>query len=299
MVDAAMSEPCPNAETLAAYGDGKLSPAERREVEKHLAACEDCFELFAGSAAFRLGDAESSPVIELSQRQRAPRRWWRAAVAAAVVATGVWVLVPRQLGKPTAPAEVLAFAERLGGTDELRDAAAHSWRGGVGVGFSGPSGAKRAFRLGVHLFDARVALVAHDADHWLTALDEANLLVASGSESARILDGLRGGDGARGGSAANRKDLDQLVRLVREPAPEAFDFGAWAEAGRLAALGGRGTFLNSEIARRIDTASRAAGDDPLLAREIATIRGALGDRQVSAAELSALERSFRQIILLQ
>lgn len=38
---------CPGAEDLAAWLDGRLSPAERARVEIHLAGCEECREVTA------------------------------------------------------------------------------------------------------------------------------------------------------------------------------------------------------------------------------------------------------------
>src|SRR6202034_2125502 len=45
--------PCPSLEDLAAFLDGgdELSAERRREIVEHLAACEECYEVFAGAAA--------------------------------------------------------------------------------------------------------------------------------------------------------------------------------------------------------------------------------------------------------
>ncbi|HEV8240514.1 MAG TPA: zf-HC2 domain-containing protein [Thermoanaerobaculia bacterium] len=290
-----MDEPCPSAEMLASYGDGKLTAVERREVERHLAACEDCFELFAGAAAFRLEEAaESHPVAALPAPRPDRRRWWQTAASAAVLATGVWIVVASRTPAPT-----MAWIDGLGGPQDLQAAAVHVWNGGSGLGFSGGLPAdKRAFRLGVHLVDARVALGATDDEHWDMALEQAATLVPSESELARILSELRAGDGTHDNGTAKADELDQLVKRARAGAPEAFDLGAWAEAGRLAALGRRTGFLESELADRLDAADWAAGQDPVVAREIEAIRDALGDHRVSTVELSRLQRSFEQLILV-
>lgn len=292
-----MDEPCLNAETLAEYGDGKLTPAERRAVEKHLADCEDCFELFAGSAAFRSEEAaEQHPIAEVRQLRPAPHRWWLPAAAAAVLAAGVWVMV----GGRTERAATLAWAERLGGPSELQAAAAEAWSGGGGgLSFGGGLPArKKAFRLGVHLLDARVALAARDDQHFGTSLEQVAELVPPKSEASRLIDELHTTDSALRGSATREKVLAKLTGLTRAGTPDAFDFGAWAEAGRLAASGGRTGFLESDVAGQLETTARAAGTDPVVTKEIATIHGALADGKVSTEELSALERSFRQLILL-
>jgi anti-sigma factor RsiW len=38
---------CPDAEELAAFVDGRLAAAAREKMERHLAECTDCRELFA------------------------------------------------------------------------------------------------------------------------------------------------------------------------------------------------------------------------------------------------------------
>jgi len=328
-----MSEPCPSAETLAAYGDGKLTPAERREVEKHVAACEDCFELFAGAAAYRLEEAAEGAVVSHPATRRLRLRWSYAAAAATIV-LAVWVVARQQptvVGGAEARqhaearlqrtvgggAEVLALVRGLGAAGQLRAAAARAWNDdGGGLAFGGALPAyKRAFRLGVHLFDARVALEAGDEVRLEAALERVAVLLSTRGVATDILEPLRRRTAGKGGTAPHRADLDRLATAARSLDPPAFDLGAWAEAGRLAALGGRTELLASAIAEPLD--DRIRGDqhaDPLArlrSREPAVlalpapeeialqdIRAALADRQVSARELSDLERSFERLILL-
>ena len=143
-----MNEPCPSAETLAAYGDGKLTPAERREVEKHIAACEDCFELFAGAAAYRLEEAAEGAVIAHLATGRPRLRRWYAAAAAAAIVVAVWAVVRQQATTASGGAEVLALVQGLGGVEEFDAAAARAWNDdGGGLAFGGGLPAtKRAFR---------------------------------------------------------------------------------------------------------------------------------------------------------
>jgi tetratricopeptide (TPR) repeat protein len=39
--------PCPAAEALAVYIDGRANPSEAAAIESHVASCDDCFSLFA------------------------------------------------------------------------------------------------------------------------------------------------------------------------------------------------------------------------------------------------------------
>ena len=95
---------CPDAETLAAYLDGRLSDRERTGVTAHLAECEECYALFRESAQTHLEDAERV-VAMWTWRERLPRPkvlWPSAAVMA--TAAAVWlvvgggVLAPRDAG---------------------------------------------------------------------------------------------------------------------------------------------------------------------------------------------------------
>lgn len=47
---------CPSQDQLLAYVEGKLSPAERHEVELHLQDCELCSEAVEGLSAIRQKD---------------------------------------------------------------------------------------------------------------------------------------------------------------------------------------------------------------------------------------------------
>ena len=46
-VDGASSQPCVDAETLAAWSEGTLGPGAARTVEAHLAHCEPCRSMLA------------------------------------------------------------------------------------------------------------------------------------------------------------------------------------------------------------------------------------------------------------
>lgn len=291
--------PCPSAETLAAYLDGKLPAAERAAVEKHLADCEDCFEQVAAAAAFQAEEAERGVLTQLPRVRRQPARWVAVAAALATVAVGVWLTRGRPDLVSRSP-DALAWAGQLGSADELEAASARAWTdeaGGFGFG-SGLAPAKRAFRLGVHLLDARVAFEAGETERLSAALQRASALLPGEPRANEIAASLRAGVDASEVSSM-REMVDGLAITGRALDPAAFDLGAWVETGRLAALGGNTKVLESEFATAANRGtSSTLSDDPAAARELAAIRAALADRRVSAQELGDLERSFQQLLLL-
>jgi hypothetical protein len=294
-----MNEPCPTAKTLADYGAGKLTPDERREVEKHVVACEDCFELFAAAAVYRSEKAAERAPIAHAAAKRPRLRWWYAAAAAAM-ALAVWGVVRQHSTTVGSGGEVLDLVRGLGEGEQLEAAATRAWSddgGGLGFG-SGLPMSKRGFRLGVHLFDARVALEAGDEERLAAAFGRAALLLPSEDDGAEIVERLRRSAADKRGQSGHRADLDRLATAARSLDPQAFDLGAWAEAGRLAALGTRIEYLASTIAERADELTLRGNHEPAQTRTLEAIRTALSDRQVSAKELSELELSFERLILL-
>jgi tetratricopeptide (TPR) repeat protein len=85
---------CLDAELLAAYIDGRVTTAERSEVEAHLAGCESCHFVFAES--FR-ESAERIPEAPASDRRwwSTPTLWRTAAGLAAAAAVVIAVRVSR------------------------------------------------------------------------------------------------------------------------------------------------------------------------------------------------------------
>jgi tetratricopeptide (TPR) repeat protein len=90
--------------TIAAYVDGRLAPAERQQVEAHLAACDDCYELVSEVVltedGFRREDesAQAAAVAELRPPSTAGgfagrRRMLAAAGAFVAVAASILLLV--------------------------------------------------------------------------------------------------------------------------------------------------------------------------------------------------------------
>lgn len=103
--------PCPDAELLAAYVEGRLEPAERTAVERHAAACGRCLDTL-GVIATSLEADQSRP--SAPEQVWWWRRWstWLVPATAAATALGLYLMVrPPQPGpsnEQSADAEIAA-----------------------------------------------------------------------------------------------------------------------------------------------------------------------------------------------
>src|SRR5687767_6337952 len=78
---------CPDAELLAAYVDGTLTPAERTKIEMHLIECAECRDVVGGAVA--LTEVIPAPI------RVTPRRRWLAAAGALVAAAAAALIIIR------------------------------------------------------------------------------------------------------------------------------------------------------------------------------------------------------------
>jgi CHAT domain-containing protein len=122
---------CPDAETLAAFVEGRLNTAARARIEAHVADCEDCYEAFvetviSDSAVSMSGAAEGADDLRLTR----PRRLWVvfSAIAATVLVAGVmgrWWLSPER--RITSAVAALAHAGRIDRFSEGRLSLDQQW----------------------------------------------------------------------------------------------------------------------------------------------------------------------------
>jgi tetratricopeptide (TPR) repeat protein len=89
---------CLDADTLAIFIGGSQDPSARAEVEAHLAACEDCYELFVDSVRLARDLEEHSKPVPMPVGRTAgwlpqrARRWgYTAAGFAAALVLAVWI----------------------------------------------------------------------------------------------------------------------------------------------------------------------------------------------------------------
>lgn len=84
--DRRLTPGCLDAETLAAFMDGRLTAADRALVEQHLAECEDCYEVWMEAGASNQSNA-GAPTAE-----RSKGRWLAGvSVLAASMLAAVWL----------------------------------------------------------------------------------------------------------------------------------------------------------------------------------------------------------------
>jgi hypothetical protein len=230
-------------ETLAAFLDGKLDPAERERVLRIVAENPEEYEVFADAARVA-AELRSGAVVPIESRRRSGR--WKVAIPMlAAAGLAAVVLVPRLLdGGPLSPVELAgritvvsepgagSLAAKLGATWDQP-----GWSVMRGNAIEVPDPA-RAFRLGVRATDVEIALRANDS----TALGVV------GAELVDLLSGVDAGAASavqyrrivEAGSSAAESDRKEAARSLRALLGESvwFDLGAWTEAARVAALAG-------------------------------------------------------------
>lgn len=268
---------CPDLEDLAALLDGKLTARERARVTEHVAGCESCYEIFAGTAHI-LEDSRDEQLVPAAPRRpferprvaRAPRPqvWWAAAALAAMLAATVGLLVFSRGARGAGPStEQLASLVGRPATT-VRVPWGRVMRGGT-EGAPEVSLDREAFRLGVRFLDLRVALERGDRNGAFDTLGRLNQLLNN-----TILPPLKA-IGAYGDLRNKVPGTVPLPTLLEEASaaekqasaelPEdqrLVELGRWTEACRLAGASGRADlFRKSSTLRVLDRALAPAGKD--------------------------------------
>ncbi len=247
-----------SSEDVAAYIDGRLAPAARRCVGEHLAACGDCFELYA-ETLYCLNDTgtrwASSSVLPFRGRDRVLKRWLPAAAAAVlVVAVGAgsyhWFVARPEIDVDEL-VQTLQVSEGIVGK---------VWTGETlrGADEDGIVDRKAvSFLVGAHLVGLQASLEAGDKQ----AADEAIARVSRFLKQAGFADSALDQFREARRSLAKGAALGGFTHLVDETSPVIesalptvhLDFGEWAQAGRIAALSQREAFFDRRANRRFLT----------------------------------------------
>lgn len=253
---------CPTDEEIAAFLDNMLPAKERARIAGHLAACESCYEVFAGAVHF-LHDEKGSIVVPFPRGEGARRRWWIPATAAAVLALGLGFVSYRAFFAERNPAsgmEVATLIEPFQAKPALVQSLYpfHRNRGAGGnkILFS----EQTSFMVGALLVDLRISLKeendkgSEEAKDLLSQIgqelnrtnfmgDEATLYAAE-AEKVRT-EGIKALAPLAAIAQQREADLDNSYLD-----PQSLAFGKWAEAARLAAVTQTPAFFTNRANRR-------------------------------------------------
>ncbi|NOT06772.1 MAG: hypothetical protein HOP28_01065 [Gemmatimonadales bacterium] len=258
-----MSEDRIDPETLAAFLDGRLSPAERARVLKIVAEDPEGYDLLADATRLKAElETDAGRTMRPMVGKRATGwRWWLvalpAAIAAGLAAVALW---PKTDGE-FSPVELAARVRVVGAAGEgslaarlgpTWDQPGWSVSRGEGEDVIEPA---RAFRLGVRATDVEIALGAGDTVALRPVAAELAEL-AAGVDGGAAAAALYRGIVARGPSTplAERAEAAAAVRSLMADSPW-FDLGAWTEAARVALAAGEDGFVRRsgrEVRRLIE-----------------------------------------------
>lgn len=284
-------------ETLAAFLDGRLEPAERERVLRILAENPEEYEVFADAARVA-AEMRGPAVVPIESRQRNANRW--RVVVPVLVAAGLAAvaIAPRLLREGAlSPAEL---ASRL---TVVSQPGAGSLAAKLGASWDQPgwsvmrgnavevTDSARAFRLGARATDVEIAIRAEDS----TALG------AVGEELVDLLGGVDAGAASAAqfrrivefGASASESDRTEAARSLRALMGQSvwFDLGAWTEAARVAALAGNEGDLRS-------LADPLRGIIDRMTEDVTQVRNAVYPRlEALKIELAAPSEQNRQDIL--
>jgi len=307
----------PELEELAALLDGKLSAEEEASLRAHLAHCEPCLALLAETASFlrsdEVEDAETGATESAEPeatplpwkprevprprppRPRKSRRW--AAVAAAVAALTVATVAYQRerLGPPRV--DVARLLTSLAGR---QTAVAGAYWGPVQRGASvGPNDRSLvSFRLGVEL----VSFAVGDRGQALAAATRIHGLLkapSAGIDTKRFFRDLPARiDSGAPLAVLAEETAKQRRHLEGYLAPTDYDFGRWAEAGRLAAAAAAPEFLTAPDTRRFPGAvrGRLSRTPARAAAALDGIAAILDHGDLTGEDYKALESRFGEIL---
>jgi hypothetical protein len=295
---------CPDLEDIAALIDGRLTARERARITEHLAGCESCYEVFAGTAHILEDsrDEELVPAAPLRPFERPtkataprPRVWWAAAALAAMLAVtvGLLVLLPGARGAGPSTEQLASLVSSPATTSLV------PWPGRVtrGPGEQATVGPDReAFRLGVRFLDLRLALASGDRDRAREALRRFNVLLdgmdlpsKTGDTYKAMAKQVGQGGPLPGLASAEAAEKQASAELLEEP--RLVELGRWTEACRLAGASGRADlFRERGTLGVLDRALAPAGKDgdnlePEAVPEVHAIRDEIAAGRFHPADL--------------
>jgi Putative zinc-finger len=289
--------------------DGKLTARERARVTEHLAECESCYEIFAGSAHIlkdsreeQLHPAATLRPFERPRKARAlrPRTWWAAAALAAVLAATVGLVVFLQGGRGAGPSTE-QLASLVGPVPSGEIPWGRRMRGGRGAQEQEILASEReAFELGVRFLDVRLALASGDRNdkdealRRIAGLFAERMTIPASTKTIAAYHEIRN-KASQGvpppallaaAAVAERKAMAEL-----DEDPRMVELGRWAEACRHTGQNGHADLFREPTARRVlDEAMRPGGKeedslDPQALAKVRSIHDAIASGRIDPATL--------------
>jgi hypothetical protein len=249
--------PCPDPMDLAVLLEGGLRPARRRRLLHHIGGCEACYETFTGSARFLLDNQRSSSIrtadaVPPPRSATAPMA--AAAALAAAIACALVLAGPRADRVRWAARSATRQVASIALQGPLAEQVVHPWSYLRGAGAS-EVGWRSGFRIGVLLSDLTAALSSGDRAAAEGLAPELRRLARDLEVGGSSLDGLFDGLVPEATRADGPRTLGAgfelaAARMGGSPAWDYVRLGAWAEAGRLAALAGDRRYFQRPSALR-------------------------------------------------
>lgn len=287
-------------ETIAAFIDHRLAPAERRAFLERLDREVELYEVFVETVRCRDEDAEPGEEEEEDEeeavvRPAAWKKWALPAAAAAALAVAVGATALR-LGEPSY-GEALVASAGLARHLEA-DWYEQPWSNPRGVTQAG-RGPNAAFRLGVYFVDLDFALGAGRDDDARVLAGRLEGLLGRNAPEALLLRRLHdqivdSPEAATDRLRANAADAATRVAASLGAGRAAYELGRLAEIGKLAARGGQADLLRRRSFRR--QLADLSGEDwsEQVAAELDRLRALLaGSGEIDLAEV---DRAFTAII---
>lgn len=286
----------PDPEELAAFLDGQLSGERAARVRRHIAECEDCYEVFVTTAEVleEMQEPETAPrepvesnVLPFRQApEPAPERRSRlfrptafAAVAAFAVLAGT--LFYNQLARrPTTELMQIAQSFQDGDAQRIARPVEDGWRG------SSREERELAFGLGAESFHLAIQVKAGDSD----GADKTLAILRRYWSRLPYMEGEP--SPFAGNSEAVLREIERVRRRnARESYFDAdyFELGAWTAAGRLAARSGREAYFESEY--HLDTLQRLLGEPDMSKTQLEEIQRLSAQHPIS----EKLQNAFQDI----
>ena len=303
-------EPMIDVDLIAAFIDGRLTPAERERALHLLTHSDEAFEIFADALRVQ-GDAAGAKVLPIvvAPSWRRLRRW--SVVVPAVAAAALLIAVlPRLRGShgerafaPHAEAIVGQLAQR---PDLLRMAATNGWEQRDWSVMRGASSAladsARDFRLGVRTVDLQVAVAIDDrqlADRltaemlgWIGPLQFSQVVASKYTDLRAEIASAQARERIVGDASQAEAKLGELLDSFW------FGFGKWCAGGELAARGHLGAFFQSNLTAGVIRDALEVGRGKLAQDDVAALRqaAALARPGVADDEFDRVRNVLRLLI---